>query len=117
MYQIDIIKKTELAKKLGGLPIFHDGFIRSINMDQEAITLDIKLLSLSNPLLSNDTHVLLKLINVTQVHFRMSPKKDVLTIIHDLDIRPSQGKLHLIIESTEGEISEVEFEKIELIEA
>ncbi len=117
MYQLDLIKTTKLAKKLGGPPIFHDGFLHRITVDKDTMTLDVKLLSQSNPLLNTDTRVFLKLNNIR--HFSLNAKaiKNQLLIIHDLDIRKLNGHLHLILESTDGTISEVEFESIELIEA
>ncbi len=117
MYQLDVIKTTKLAKKLGGPPIFHDGFLHSVTLDKNTMTLDIKLLSQSNPLLNTDTRVLLKLTNIIRFSLSSNTVKQALLVIHDLDIRKTNNHLHLILESTDGSLSEVEFETIELIEA
>lgn len=117
MYELDLIKSTKLAKKLGGPPIFHDGFLHRVTVDKDIMTLDVKLLSQSNPLLKSDTNVLLKLNNIKRFTMSSRSIKNALLVIHDLDIRKVNDHLHLILESTDGTISEVEFETIELIEA
>lgn len=114
MYALDVIKKTSLAKKLGGSPIFHDGYLKSIHIEPKAITLDIEILSSMNPLLSNDTLVKLKLNQIHAFNILSTHVSNHLLIIHDLDIRHEGDQLHLIIETNLKEIIEIYFESIDL---
>ncbi|MFW5864812.1 MAG: hypothetical protein ACOCUE_02005 [Candidatus Izemoplasmataceae bacterium] len=113
MYALDVIKKTSLAKKLGGPPIFHDGYLKSIEIEPTRITLNIEILSQVNPLLSHDTLVTLRLKNIHAFNIVSSHVKDHLLIIHDLDIRNEGDRLHLMIESNLKEVIEIYFESIE----
>lgn len=114
MYQIDVIKTTALAKKLGGLPIFHGGYLHALNVTAETLTLYLQLLSQNNPLLKNDTRVLLKLKGLHSFAFSSEPTPQALMMIHDLDIRKESDCLRLRLECTQGHIHEALFESIEL---
>ncbi len=116
MYEIDVIKKTKLAKKLGGPPIFHDGFLKKAVFTKERVSLFIEILSDNNPSLNKDTLVTLQLNNVYEIDFTSREHKDNLFIIHDLDIRREDDGLHLRLESARGDVSEFVFESIELCE-
>ncbi len=116
MYELDVIKRTQLAKKLGGPPIFHDGFLKKAVLTKESVSLSIEILSDNNPSLDKDTLVTLKLNNVKEIDFTSREHKDNLFIIHDLDIRREDDGLHLRLESARGDVSEFIFETIELSE-
>ncbi|MFW5838523.1 MAG: hypothetical protein ACOCU1_01160 [Bacillota bacterium] len=114
MYQLDIIKQTALAKKLGGLPIFNDGFLHSISLNKDVLIMDIKLLAQNNPLLTSDSRVLLKLYNVISYNLTSTTHKEALAIIYNIDIRKEENHLRLLLESTLGDMNEIVFESIEL---
>lgn len=114
MYALDVIKKTSLAKKLGGPPIFHDGYLKSIHIEPKAVTLDIEILSSMNPLLTSDTVVKLKLNHIHAFNILSSHVTNHLLIIHDLDIRNEGSQLHLVIETNLKERIEIYFESIDL---
>ena len=114
MYQVDVIKTTALAKKLGGLPIFHGGYLHALAVTADTLTLHLQLLSNNNPLLSADTKVLLKLKGLQSFAFSSEPTHHALMMIHDLDIRKEAATLRLRLECTQGNIHEAVFESIEL---
>ncbi|TVP95187.1 MAG: hypothetical protein EA374_04490 [Acholeplasmatales bacterium] len=114
MYQIDVIKTTALAKKLGGLPIFHGGYLHALTVTADTLTLHLQLLSHNNPLLANDTRVLLKLKGLRRFSFASEPTREALMMIHDLDIRKEEDVLHLRLECTQGNLHEAVFASIEL---
>lgn len=109
-----MIKQTALAKKLGGPPIFNDGYLHSISLNKDILIMDIKLLAQNNPLLTKDSRVLLKLYNVQSYHLTSTTHKEALAIIHNIDIRKEENYLRLRLESTLGDMNEVVFESIEL---
>jgi hypothetical protein len=114
MYALDVIKKTALAKKLGGPPIFHDGYLKRIHIEPSLITLDIEILKAVNPLLKDDTMVTLRLRTIHAFNIVSSHVKNHLVIIHDLDIRNEGDQLHLVIETNLKERIEIYFESIDL---
>ncbi len=116
MYELDVIKQSALAKKMGGPPIFNDGFLHKVTINPDSITLDIKILSRSNPLLQKDTFVRLLLHGIHSYRFESTDVSHTLMIIHDLDIRREKDRLRMLLESNTGELSEVLFEQIELVE-
>lgn len=114
MYEVDLIKSTKLAKKLGGPPIFNDGFLQKVTLSKEQVVFNIKILSQNNPLLSKDTDIYLKLYTIHKCHFSSDDTENGLLIIHNIDIRKEGEFLRLILESNRGEISEFVFDYIEL---
>ena len=117
MYALDVIKKTALAKKLGGPPIFHDGLLCEIRLKPNHMVMIIDILSASNPLLKNDTRVSLNMRNIKSYRLESDSVGKYLTVIHDLDIRKQDGLLRLLLETTQGDINEVLFESIELTDS
>ncbi|MFH5881494.1 hypothetical protein [Liberiplasma polymorphum] len=114
MYPLDVIKSTKLAKKLGGPPIFNDGYLQHVLINADTVILDIKILAQNNPLLNNDTQVKLHLKKIHSIRFNTDSSDAYIMIIHDIDVRKEGNLLHLILESSLGEISEFIFESIEL---
>ncbi len=114
MYQLNVIKQTKLVKQLGGPPVFHDGFLRRVLIDGDEMTLVIRILASNNPLLSADTMVALKLLGVTRTLINATDVGQHVMVIHDLDIRKENDGLHMVLESSSGEVSEVWFAAIEL---
>ncbi len=115
-YQLDVIKSTQLAKKLGGPPTFHDGFLKRVTLSREQAVLEVKILSDNNPRLDKDTTVALYLHGVKRFTLTSEEEKDSLFILHDLDVRRTDEGLHLRMESSGGDVSDVVFEHIELRE-
>lgn len=116
MYQIKSVEKTALAKKLGGVPVFHDGALQSVHIHKEAIYLGIEILSDNNPKLKKNTLVTLKLNQPKRFSFASKDIEEELFIIHDLDIRKESDLLQMRLESRDGTLSYVIFESIELSE-
>ncbi len=116
MYSLEEIKSTQLSKKLGGPPVFHDGKISRIVFEDRSIILSIEILSDRNPRLEKNTLVSLKLKNVERFTLASGNVKDGQLTIHDLDIRREDDGLHMRLETIEGEISDILFETIELYE-
>ncbi len=116
MYQIKSVAQTTLAKKLGGVPVFHDGKLKSISVQPESIYLGIEILSDNNERLKKNTLVHLKLNHPKSFSFATKEIESGLFTIHDLDVRKESDYLHLRLESIDGTISYVVFESIELSE-
>ncbi len=116
MYQIKSVAQTALAKKLGGVPVFHDGTLQSIQIHPEAIYLGIEILSDNNPRLKKNTLVHLKLNQPHRFSFATKEIEKGLFTIHDLDIRKEAALLQMRLESIDGTTSYVVFESIELSE-
>ncbi len=116
MYELDVIKKTALAKQLGGPPVFHEGRLHAVHIDKDHMALDIMLLSQNNPLLNDDARVTLRLNNLQAFTLKTRRMVNSVFIIHDLDIRKEGEVLRLILESTQGDMNEIVFESIELVE-
>ncbi len=117
MYAVELVKKTALAKKLGGPPVFHDGHLTRILIDADTVAIDIRILSKNNPRLRKDTPVRLRLGAVDSFRFECADVGDPLMVVHDLDIRKEDDdKLRMLLESARGEISEIVFETIELVD-
>lgn len=117
MYELDVIKTTRLAKKLGGPPIFHDGFLEAFYVDKKSMRLEIRILSQNNPVLTKDTKVSLTLHGIHYFEIISEEHDHALMVIHDLEIRKEGELLRLLLESNEGKISTVVFDTIELTEA
>ena len=114
MYPLDLVKTSKLAKKLGGPPIFHDGYLQKIIIEENNVILTIKILAQNNPLLNKDTQVTLHLKNVESIQFNAQSIKQTIMVIHDIDVRKENSHLRMILESSLGEKSEFIFESIEL---
>ncbi len=114
MYEIKTVEQTALAKKLGGVPVFHDGVLKCIHIDRDIAILDIEILSENNPRLQKNTVVKLKLHEIKSFDFSATDDGNGLFIIHDLDIRKETDGLHLRMESIDGTINFIRFEHIEL---
>ncbi len=117
MYQLEAVKMTKLAKKLGGPPVFHEGTLEKISLSEPVAVLTMKILSRNNPSLEKDTVVHLTLRGVKAYALSASTVGNGLTTIHDLQVRREEAGLHLRIESARGEISSIRFEKIELTDS
>ncbi len=116
MYQLDATKSTKLAKKLGGPPVFHDGFLRRIILERERAVLEIEILSDVNPRLEKDTVVNLILREVGAFAFEARDFSKERFVIHDLDFRREDEGIRLFLESARGEKGEITFQSIELKE-
>lgn len=114
MYQLDVIKNSSLAKLLGGPPIFHDGFLKAVNITHQKMVLDIEILAQNNPLLDHDAMVRLELNNIQSFSLGSQDCEKHILTIHDLDIQKKPPYLHLKLESKEGYIYDCLFETIEL---
>ncbi len=114
MYPVKTVQQTALAKKLGGVPVFHDGILKKIVIDEEAAILHIKILVDNNPRLKQNTVVQLKLNDVKAFDFKSETIDGGLFVIHDLDIRKEHEHLHLRMESIDGTVNFVQFTSIEL---
>lgn len=116
MYQLDATKSTQLAKKLGGPPVFHDGFLRRIILEKERAVLEIEILSDVNPRLEKDTVVKLILFEVGAFSFAAKDFSKERFVIHDLEFRREDEGIRLCFESARGEKGEIVFQAIELEE-
>ncbi len=114
MYPVKTVQQTALAKKLGGVPVFHDGVLKKLVIDESAAILHIKILADNNPRLTQNTVVQLKLNKVTAFDFKSETIENGLFVIHDLDIRKEDEGLHLRMESIDGTVNYILFNSIEL---
>ncbi len=116
MYALDIIKTTALAKKMGGPPIFNDGYLERVTLDRERTVLEMVILSDHNPSLEKDTRVKLVLCDVHAFNIESAKVTHGLFVINDLDIRREDHGLVMRLESSRGEMSTFRFDSIELKE-
>ncbi|GEM_PF-797885 len=116
MYAIEEVKSTALAKQLGGPPVFHDGSLKKLLIEDNWAVLSIEILSDKNPRLKKNTLVNLHLIGISSFYFTSKRLKQGIITIHDLDIRREDNGLQMRLESIDGDISAIQFERIELYE-
>ncbi len=114
MYALEEVKSSQLAKKLGGPPVFHDGALKKIYVSKNKAVLTIEIRSDNNPRLNKDTLVNLTLYDVKEFAFASKKLDDNIYTIHDLDIRREADGLQLRLESIDGEIDYILFDHIEL---
>ena len=114
MYELDIIKSTSLAKKMGGPPIFNDGYLERVTLDSVQTVLEMVILSDHNPSLQKDTRVNLVLNGVHAFNIESEKVNHGLFVINDLDIRREGNGLIMRLESSRGEVSTFRFQTIEL---
>ncbi|MFP4078956.1 MAG: hypothetical protein ACLFUQ_07415 [Candidatus Izemoplasmataceae bacterium] len=114
MYELDVIKSTSLAKKMGGPPVFNDGYLKRITLDRSLTVLEMVILSDHNPSLKKDTVVNLVLHDVHAFNIESEKVDHGLFVINDLDIRREGTGLVMRLESSRGEMSTFHFESIEL---
>ncbi len=117
MHELEPIRTTALARRLGGLPTFHDGFLRKVVVEPEKVMLWIDILADNNERLKEDTRVRLTLHGVQSFELVSKEVEDNLFIIHDLDFKRETHQLRMRLESVRGAVSEFVFETIELNEA
>ncbi len=118
MYAAMIIRESRLAKQMGGPPIFHDGFLKRVSIDERVMTLDIEILAQNNPLLEQDAMVRLELKDLQSLSLQAPECTNHIMVIHDLDIiRQDNQLLSLKLENKEGFVSEVVFAKLDIRKA
>lgn len=114
MYELDLIKSTSLAKKMGGAPVFNDGYLKKVTLDRSVTILEMVILSDHNPSLEKDTEVKLVLNDVHAFKIESEKVNHGLFVINDLDIVRDGTGLLMRLESSRGEMSTFRFETIEL---
>lgn len=114
MYELDAIRSTSLARKMGGPPIFNDGYLKRVTLERERTILEMVILSDHNPSLKKDTRVNLVLNGVHAFNIESEKVNHGLFVINDLDIRREGNGLLMRLESSRGEMSTFRFDTIEL---
>jgi hypothetical protein len=109
-------QQTALMKRYHEVPVFFDGQINAITLNQSDCELELLLKAMHNPRFKKDTLIVIRCLHVISFSLARAHFDSVLIRIRDFDVKRLDDGLHLRIEDREGAVHEIVFESIEMYE-